>query len=214
MNLCFMGKKEIEFTGLRDNKMAASLIQADENKIQEKKNILKRKTIGWTYGVSLNKRRKTQFPLTICMRAASQNLKAVICHEPVYIIYAQLYCKICLKLAWKDKISWTSKNVRDCCSFTLRKWYIFLCFLHQFDRAFSSAFFNFYFMPSLFVLRRLESNLFGGKKSINQLKDGKCLTLCRLGQYPISVLSKCSRNTTRNQRRRYSGVHFSLVFWG
>lgn len=46
MDLCFMGKKEIEFTVLRDNKMAASLIQDDENKIQEKKHILKRKTIG------------------------------------------------------------------------------------------------------------------------------------------------------------------------
>ena len=43
MDLCFMGKKEIEFTGLRDNKMAASLIQDDENKIQEKKTHLEKK---------------------------------------------------------------------------------------------------------------------------------------------------------------------------
>ena len=42
MDLCFMGKKEIEFTGLRDNKMAASLIQDDENKIQEKKTHLEK----------------------------------------------------------------------------------------------------------------------------------------------------------------------------
>ena len=50
MDLCFMGKKEIEFTGLRDNKMAASLIQDDENNIQGKrKHILNRNPKGRPY---------------------------------------------------------------------------------------------------------------------------------------------------------------------